>query len=210
MSAIPSPPSDPADQYLSTSQAAKRLGLSLGTVQQMVEDGVLKAWKTTGGHRRILQTSLEAYLAQRDEAPPRETNEREKSEAVYILIAEDDTILQKLYQATFATWGLPLKVAVVNDGIEGLIAVARSVPDVLIADLGLPGVDGFQMIRTLRGDPTLASMDIIVISGMDTAAIATQGGLPSDVTVYGKPVPFPELRGYIQAKARQKRKELGL
>jgi excisionase family DNA binding protein len=47
--------------YFSTSQAAKVLGLSVGTVQRMVQNGVFKAFVTHGGHRRILSTSLNDY-----------------------------------------------------------------------------------------------------------------------------------------------------
>ena len=47
--------------YLSTTQAAHRLGLSVGTVQRMVESGILQAYTTQGGHRRILTTSLNHY-----------------------------------------------------------------------------------------------------------------------------------------------------
>ena len=44
--------------YLSTTQAAQRLGLSVGTIQRMVQAGVLQAYTTLGGHRRILASSL--------------------------------------------------------------------------------------------------------------------------------------------------------
>ena len=47
--------------YLSTTQAAQRLGLSVGTVQRMVEAGVLQAYTTQGGHRRILTSSVNHY-----------------------------------------------------------------------------------------------------------------------------------------------------
>ena len=51
--------------YFSTSQAAKMLGLSVGTVQRMVENGVFKAFVTQGGHRRILSSSLNQYCKQK-------------------------------------------------------------------------------------------------------------------------------------------------
>jgi excisionase family DNA binding protein len=64
--------------YLSTSQTAKVLGLSVGTVQRMVENGVLEAFHTQGGHRRILSTSLDRYcklkgfpgISPKTEGPP--------------------------------------------------------------------------------------------------------------------------------------------
>lgn len=51
--------------YFSTSQAAKMLGLSVGTIQRMVENGVFKAFITQGGHRRILSSSLNQYCKQK-------------------------------------------------------------------------------------------------------------------------------------------------
>ena len=72
----------------------------------------------------------------------------------------------------------------------------------------LPGVDGFQMIRTLRADPALAGMDIIVVNGLSAEVIAQKGGLPADITVYAKPIPFLELRGYFQAKVSQIRRSI--
>ena len=55
-------------QYLSTRQSAKILQVSLGTVQKMVEMGELVAWKTRGGHRRILASSLQQQLRRRKQS----------------------------------------------------------------------------------------------------------------------------------------------
>ena len=58
------PPSkEPYDGYCGTSYAAKMLGISVGTVQGLVEKNDLKAWKTQGGHRRISLQSIQPYLA---------------------------------------------------------------------------------------------------------------------------------------------------
>jgi len=50
-----------SSSYLSTSQTAQMLGLSVGTIQRMVESGALKAYTTQGGHRRILASSIRSY-----------------------------------------------------------------------------------------------------------------------------------------------------
>lgn len=62
--------SQSSQTYISTSQAAKMLGLSVGTVQRMVQNGVFKAFVTHGGHRRILSESLNDYFKGQGFAQP--------------------------------------------------------------------------------------------------------------------------------------------
>ncbi len=190
------------DGYCTTREAARLLGLSLGKVQQMTEAGELHAWKTSGGHRRVSIKSVEAHLRMRGDQPQREA----QHEGIDVLIAEDNLDLQKLYQKNIATWALPISIRTVSNGIDGLLNIGLRPPDMLIADLLMPGVDGFEMIWRLRQNPELDNMDIIVVTGMDDGEIQKRGGLPKTVTVYQKPVPFKELRGYLQAKVAQCRR----
>ena len=189
-------------QFLSTRQAALRLGVSLGTVQNMVESGALEAWKTAGGHRRIPVASVEALLARRRTQTP---SAQEANSQLEILIAEDDPTLQGLYQMTIESWGLPLRIRMVANGFDGLYQVGQRIPDVLVADLMMPGLDGFEMIKRLRANPELSRMDIIVVSAIDSDEIKRRG-LPTDITIFGKPIPFHELKGFMLGRlaARQR------
>ncbi|HSD36872.1 MAG TPA: response regulator [Rhodocyclaceae bacterium] len=187
-------------EYCSTSEAAQMLGVSLGTVQQMVENALLDAWKTAGGHRRIRITSVEAFLRKRHNGPTPNTG------TLRILVAEDDLVMQTLYQRTLATWDMPIEVKIVGSGFDGLLEIGREIPDLLVSDLVMPGLDGFAMIRKLRSEPQLAHMDIIAVTGLSAEDIEKEGGLPNDVIIYNKPIPFRELKGYIQAKLVQTQK----
>ncbi len=189
-------------EFLSTRQAAQRLGVSLGTVQNMVESGVLDAWKTAGGHRRIPASSVDALLAKRRKQITRPGDSGSKLD---ILIAEDDSTLQRLYQLTFDSWKLPVKLRIVSNGFEGLLQVGQQMPDILIADLMMPGMDGFEMIKQLRTKSELSPMDIIVVSAIDSGEVRERG-IPSDVTVFGKPIPFHEIKGFVLGRlaARQR------
>lgn len=178
-------------EYLSTRQAAHRLGVSLGTVQNMVENGALEAWKTTGGHRRIPVTAVEALLARRRQGVSGGDGQR-----MDILITEDDATLQMLYQMTIDGWELPIDLRIASTGFDGLLQVGQKVPDILIADLMMPGMDGFEMIRQLRANPALSRMDIMVVSAIERDEILARG-LPPDVTIFGKPIPFHEIKGFV-------------
>lgn len=184
-------------EYLSTRDAATALGLSLGTVQKMVETGVLEAWKTEGGHRRIPHSAIRDYLAQRQGSKPAGT-------MLDVLVAEDDPTLQALYRGAFEKWDLPLSVRLVDNGFDGLLAVGNRQPDVLITDLMMPGLDGFDMIRRLRSRKDLTNMEIVVVSAMEPEQIADKGGVPSDIAVFRKPIPLVEIKGYLRAILQQR------
>ena len=83
--------------------------------------------------------------------------------------------------------------------------VGQRQPDILIADLMMPGMDGFEMIRRLRANSDLARMDIIVVSAIDREEVIKRG-LPTDITIFGKPIPFHEIKGFLLGRlaARQR------
>jgi excisionase family DNA binding protein len=181
-------------EFVTTRQAAQRLGVSLGTVQHMVESGVLEAWKTLGGHRRIPLSALETHLGRRRAMTP---NSSESGGQLDVLIAEDDPSLQTLYRLTMERWEMPINLRIVNNGFDGLVQVGQRVPDVLISDLMMPGMDGFEMIRRLRANPELARMDILVVSAIDKDDVLAHESFPNDITVFRKPIPFHEIKGFL-------------
>jgi len=175
-------------KYYTTIQTAKMLGVSVRTIQLWVENGTLEAWKTAGGHRRIVAQSVNDYQRRQ------QTGNSGTSDAKQVLIVEDNPTVCKFYEAAIKSWQLPIEVIVKQDGFEGLIEIGRSVPDLLIADIYMPGMDGLQMIRSLYKSEQLSSEKIIVISGLSQESIAERGGIPSDIDFFTKPVDVERLK----------------
>lgn len=191
--------------YCTTREAARILGISVRTAQLWVENGILEAWKTEGGHRRIRLSSVERVRQTGTEVAA----DPDVGDNLNILVVEDDHVLLRLYKMRLEAWGLPVTVATAHNGVEGLILVGRLSPDLLITDLDMPELDGFTMIRTLVRSPFREGMEIVVVSGLDPADIAARGGFEEDIKVFSKPVPFAELRAVCdQLLAR--RRELAL
>lgn len=176
---------------LTTRQAAEMLGVSLRTIQLWVEAGALAAWKTPGGHRRIARASVEQLQAR---GKPRPGNLEASQPPV--LVVEDNPGLRKLYQAAFKRWNIPLLLAA--NGFEGLLKVGEFKPGMVVSDLQMPGMDGFAMIRALLANDELASMRVVVVTGLTEKEINNRGGLPGDLPVLRKPVPLERLRALIE------------
>lgn len=179
--------------YYTTIEAAKLLGVSVRTVQLWVESGALEAWKTAGGHRRIVAQSVDDYISQHQTAGAGEDKKR-------VLIVEDNPTVCKFYEAAINSWGLPIKLVVKQDGFDGLVEIGKQTPDLLIADIYMPGMDGLQMIRSLYKSEQLSSDRIIVISGLSEESIAERGGVPSGVEFFSKPVDVERLKLAVLTK----------
>lgn len=182
------------EKVYTTREAAKLLDVSLRTVQLWVEGGALSAWRTPGGHRRVSAASLEALLSARGTAKT-ETSSREIS----VLIVEDDKALSRLYEVTISGWGIPVRIEIAQDGFDALIRLGRHKPDIIIADINMPGMDGITMLQKIRADSKCNDVEIIVVTGLDGEQIQHRGGVPEGVSVFLKPAPF----GLIQAKIQE-------
>jgi CheY-like chemotaxis protein len=82
----------------------------------------------------------------------------------------------------------------VNNAFEALLLVGRSAPDLLVVDLQMPGMDGFSMLKILGSNAEMKSTRIVVVTGLNAAAIVARGGLPGGMEVLAKPIAFERLK----------------
>lgn len=197
------------DEVCTTQRAAELLGISVSSVQQLVEAGVIEAWKTRGGHRRI---PLRAVLRYKEAPPapasgavpaPSAARGGPAARVATVLVVEDNPMQRELYQRQFAAWQLPLHLIFCENGYQALMAIARSQPHILLADIVMDGIDGYEVVKTILADPQLARMQIAMLSGLPEADLARRGGVPDGVVFFAKPVNYDELRGYMKACCAQ-------
>ena len=194
MTNAPKQPSEPALATCTTREAARILGVSLRAVQLWTERGLLDAWKTPGGHRRILTESVERFLALR----------RSRSEAgsgstrrYRVLIVESDPAARQRYETELGYAQSDMDISYASDGYLGLICFGEQKPDLIIADLLAQGLDGPRIVQALRlaaGDRPLA---IVVVTTQAGSAVAN--ALPQDIPVLTKPLDFDRIRTLIDA-----------
>jgi len=99
-----------------------------------------------------------------------------------VLVVEDDPLLRDLYRQ--ALTAARYRTLAVTDGLTALALIDEQMPDVLVLDLALPRVSGWDVYRDLRSRPETRTLPIIIVSGNDPRDIANQ----DFVWVFSKPV----------------------
>lgn len=182
--------------FCTTREAATMLGVSVGTVQLWVESGLLQAWKTAGGHRRVLRDSVDHLLHKETSAaptPPTPAAPSFSPHRLSVMVVEDDPALLRLYEANISRWPMAPEITLVSNAVEALMLLGQKCPDMLIADLNMAGMDGFKMLHILHNTPAMSNTTIVVVTGLDAAEIEIKGGIPLGIEVLPKPISFSQL-----------------
>ena len=81
-----------------------------------------------------------------------------------ILIIEDDKFLRELITRKLLNEAYEVSEAI--DGEEGIKKIKEEKPDLILLDLILPGIDGFEVLSKMREDPALAQIPVIILSNL--------------------------------------------
>jgi len=101
--------------------------------------------------------------------------------AIDVLLIEDSKTQATQIKATLESVGLEVRIA--YDGQEGLREVMEKRPDLIVLDVKLPGMDGFQVCRRLKRTPETQSIPVIMLTEKDGAQ-ATMSGIQAGADDY--------------------------
>ena len=186
---------------MTTREAGEVLGVAVRTIQLWVESGVLPAWRTAGGHRRIARSAVERLnqarsrmLVESDAAASVSATLPSARQPLKLLLVEDDANLRKLFSLVVQGWDCPVELRTASNGFQGLVCIGQWLPDLVVSDLNMPGINGFEMVRALqKTGPDSVPLQLVVLTAWSQAEIDARGGLPADVRVFHKPLNFDAL-----------------
>jgi len=81
-----------------------------------------------------------------------------------ILLIEDDKFLRELMNKKLLTLGFDVVSAA--DGESGLVMIKETKPDVVLLDLILPGINGFEVLEKAKQDPEIANIPVVILSNL--------------------------------------------
>jgi len=150
-----------------TFEAAKLCHVSPLSIINWVNAGRLPAFRTPGGHRRIRRDDLARFM--RENGIPLPEDLRDGSGRPRVLVVDDEASIREVIAASLASRPTqPYEVMTAADGFEAGRLVATFRPDVVLLDLRMPGLDGFQVCRTIKADPETSSTIVIALTGYHT------------------------------------------
>ena len=150
------------DEILSLPAAAKLCALHRVTLWKYVKDGEIKTFTTPGGRYRILRTDLYEFMHRKGMYP----NSLDIPGTKKVLIVDDDPAIQKLLGLALNGSGFEMEYAA--DGFEAGMKTIIFRPHLVILDLFMPKMDGFEICRLLKESPETADIKVFAISGFDT------------------------------------------
>lgn len=150
-------------EWLTLGQAAKYLGVAQSTLRKWADNEIVPCVKTPGDHRRFLRRDLEQFL---DRSRP-----GSRREGPVVLIVDDDPGLRSFVRASLEEAGYGVREA--GSGEEGLAALEAESPALILLDVMMPKVDGWEMLRLVQEKHGVGAIPVIMFSGkLDEASLA--------------------------------------
>ncbi|MDQ4019410.1 MAG: response regulator [Actinomycetota bacterium] len=167
----------PAD-WLTLGQAARYLGVAQSTVRKWSDSGRLPAFYTPGGHRRFRRGDLDAFLGSARAGAP-------GAARPLILIVDDDAGLREYLRANLEPEGFLVREA--ENAETGLAALEDEPPDLVLLDVMMPGMDGWEMLRRVQERHGVGAVPVIMFSGKVDAGGAAEAEARGAEAFIGKP-----------------------
>lgn len=153
------------EKTFTTFEVARLCGVFHTTVINWVNKGKLKARVTPGGHRRIPVSELVPFMRRYEMPIPAGMSEPHKK----IVVLDGARATSKALEKGLGRKGR-YSVQAAADPVDALVAIGKSLPELLVIDLGTPSMDGFRVCRSLKANPATKDMKIVVVSGKRLSA----------------------------------------
>jgi len=179
------------EDVLTVFKASQYCRVSSKTIINWIESGHIKAYKTVGGHRRINRSDLEAFMKKQGIPLPDATEEGQR---LKILVVDDDPIIVETIVQALEEDEFNYEVISASDGFEAGLQVEHFRPHLMILDIMMPDIKGYDVCKKIKENPDTKDMKIIVLSAyLDEEKFKKMKEYGADAC-FSKPFPLPQLK----------------
>ena len=148
---------------LTTYDIAQYAQVTPRTVIQWINEGKLKAYRTPGNHSRVSFEEFIGFLKKYNMPVPNELLAEQVPERKSVLIVDDDvSMVDSIRRLLFREGVYDLETA--YDGFEAGEKFTKKTPHLIILDLNMPGVNGYQLTERIRQEYKNKDVKILIVS----------------------------------------------
>lgn len=177
------------DQLYTTHDISRLLQVDPSTVSKWIDRGILLAFRTPGGHRRVRATDLRTFLIAHEMPVPEELG----SSAVRLLVVDDEKPVLDAIKRAFKPYAAQVEITTTANGVEALLLVNEQKPHGMLIDLNMPDVDGLEVIRRIRARKTLEGVRLIAMTARATQDMVDNALKAGASACVSKPVDIDEV-----------------
>lgn len=147
--------------FLTSHAVAELIGVSPSTVLSWIDKGLLPAFRTPGGHRRVEPSALVEFLRAHQMPVPRTLLPQAKR----LLLIDDDAMFLRSTRRLLKQQFNELEIETAEGAVEGLLRIGTDKPDAVLLDAMMPGMDGVEVCRQIRQNPSTSEILVIALTG---------------------------------------------
>src|SRR5947208_4837097 len=171
--------------WLTLGQAAKYLGVAQSTIRKWSDQGRVPAFYTPGGHRRYKRGDLDRFL---ERSGPSSAG---GGGGPVVLVVDDDDRMREYVRVNLEMEGYSVREA--GSAEEGLQVLEESTPDLVLLDVMMPNVDGWEMLQRVQERHGVGAIPVIMFSGKIDETAAPEAESRGAQGCIGKPFKPQEL-----------------
>jgi len=153
--------------FYTTFEISGICGVNPTTVQNWIKGKRLKAFQTPGGHRRVRREDLISFMKEFGMPLPKYLTQ----DHPLAMIVDDEEVILDMLEEMLKSGDETVSVVRAESGVAALLMIGECKPDLLILDIMMPGMNGFEVCQKLKSNSSTKNIKIIAISGDHTPGV---------------------------------------
>jgi excisionase family DNA binding protein len=190
------------DRLLTTHDIAEMVQVDASTISKWIDRGILVAFRTPGGHRRVRAGDLVTFLRQHEMPVPEEL----AGSIVQLLAVDADKTSLDALKRVLKPHATTITLYTTTSGIEGVLLTSELRPHGVLVDLDLPDLDGLELCRAIRARPAFAAIRVVTMTSRHSKALHDKSLAAGAASCLPKPIELEDLLNLFRVPVALARK----
>ncbi|MFZ5468678.1 MAG: response regulator [Myxococcota bacterium] len=172
------------EQLYTTHDISRLLQVDPSTVSKWIDRGILLAFRTPGGHRRVRSGDLRSFLIAHEMPVPEELG----AGPVKLVVVDDEKPALEAIKRAFKPYASQVELVTTTSGIDAILLVSELRPHGLLIDLNMPEIDGLEVVRRVKGRKQLEGVRLMTMTGRYNQELAEASVKAGAIACFPKPL----------------------